>query len=310
MRITAMAVLAALLSSLVAASAGATVMGYNKVVVPAGSDAKITVPFTPHEDGEFTVDAVDTGTGVITVTVAPALTPDEFGMDFYVRFIDGNGEGLWSTITTNGAGSFTVETPAVLGYVAAGDTFRVYKHHTVKSLFPAGMYNVSHKQGTTVFIYNNNLAAMTDNPSSAASALCAARGVWVGGGANSILKPETQFIVRNPSATPLTVITQGVVPDYNISMLIAPDGDLVIGSGYPVPVALSAAGLEGLSRTVFFYDNGAVGQNKSAIASALWIGTMWVGAGANMTLTPSEVIKLRLPATEAGLKVTISKPYP
>jgi uncharacterized protein (TIGR02597 family) len=310
MRLTALAVAAALLSALIAVPAGATVMGYNKVVVPGLSDAKITVPFTEHEDGEFTADAVDSGTGVITVTADPALTPDEFAADFYVRFVDGDAEGLWSTIIANGTGSITVENPAVLAYAAAGDTLRVYKHHTVKTMFPAGMYNVSHMQGTQVFIYENDLADMKDNPSSSASALCAGRGVWVGGGANSVLTPETQFIVRNQAVTPLTVITQGVVPDYNVSMLIAPSGDLVIGSGYPVPVSLSAAGLEGLSRTVFFYDNSATGQNKSAIASALWIGTMWVGAGSGMTLMPSEVVKLRLPATEAGQKVTINKPYP
>jgi hypothetical protein len=184
-------------------------------------------------------------------------------------------------------------------------------------VFPNSLFNVAYTSGSKILIFENNLAAMSQNKAATKTATytTAGGGQWVGAGitSNTILKPETQFILRNNSATSFLVTTTGVVPDYAVSMRIAPNGDLVIGSGYPRPVVLKDSGLHGNLRKVLFFDNSAVGQNKAAIKTATYStasGT-WVGAGVtgNELITASEAVTLRLPVGEAGTKVSVYKPY-
>ncbi|MBN1256984.1 MAG: TIGR02597 family protein [Planctomycetes bacterium] len=314
MKIKVSAIIAlALLALTVTAAYAEGIVGYNRIQVPANSDVKLIVPFNQNAEDEFAVNTV-TGSGV---TVTDTLQAGAYAGAYYVRFTSGNGEGLWSTISNNGVNDFTIDAN-VLPYINPGDTFRVYMHHTLGSIFPKSLYGVSFTNGTQLFIYENNIAAMTKNKSSSKAAVytTSGGGRWVGAGVsnNTILVPETQFILRNNSASTFTVFLMGEVPDYSVSMLIAADGDLVIGSGYPLPVVLKDAGLEGNQRQVYFYDNSATGINKSAVKVAAYTtsgGGRWVGAGitGNELINPSEVITLRLPATEAGTKVTVTKPY-
>ncbi len=296
-----------------AAVAGENVVGYNRVEVPAASDALITVPFNQTIEGSYTVTAT-TGAGV---TVADTLEANEYANAYYVRFLTGDASGLWSTITSNDTNTMVLENLDVLALVSAGDEFRVYRHETLGSVFPKGMLGVSFLNGTQVWIYENDINAMVQNKSAGKVAgYSTTLGRWAGAGVSNdtILEPETQFIVRNNSPTEtLTVVTNGVVPDHEVSALAAPDGDLVIGSGYPVPVVLKTAGLEGNGRQIWFYDNSAVGTNKSAYKVAGYSTTLgkWAGAGitGNELINPSEAVTLRLPSTETATKITIRKPY-
>lgn len=275
----------------------------------------MTVPFTQPIEGTFTVSSFEAG----GVTVSSTLTAGQYANAYYVRFISGRAAGLWTTITNNGVGDFTLADAGVLALVDQSSQFRVYKHHTLGSLFPKGMYGVSYTNGTTVLIYANNIAAMQQNKSAAktASYTTSGGGRWTGSGISSttILPPETLFIVRNNSSSALTMYTMGYVPDYTVQMLIAPAGDLVIGSGYPTPVVLNNSGLGGSTgRTVLFYDANATGTNKSASKTASYTtsgGGRWTGSGitGNELIYPSQAVTLRLPAGETATQITISRPY-
>jgi uncharacterized protein (TIGR02597 family) len=316
MKMKASAITAAMLLALTAQTVSAAdAVGYNVVTVPTNSDVLVSVPFNQQAVGSFTVVSV-TGSGV---TVADTLTANAYTNGYYVRFTTGGGEGLWSTISANGTGGFTLSDTAVLSYVTAGNEFRVYKHHTLASMFPKGMYGISYTNGTKVLVYENNRAVMGQNKTAAKTATYSATGGgrWTGSGVttNTIIAPETQFIIRNVSATTLTLINQGIVPDYSVSTLIAANGDLVIGSGYPVPVLLKNSGLGGVNnRKVLFFDNSATGQNKSALKTATYSttgGGRWTGSGVttNELINPSAAVTFRLPSGETGTKVTLNKPY-
>lgn len=305
------ALIVAVMLVLPAQSAFATnQVGYNYLEVPANTDVLLTVPFNTNPAGEFVVTNV-TGSGV---EVADTLNAGEFNDTHYVRFVTGNGEGLWSTIDENGTGDFVLGNTAVLPYINTGDTFRVYRHYTLRTLFPKGMLNVSYSLLTVVAPYINDLDNMQQNKSSEAPStyVAAGGGKWIGGaGDNTILAPETQFVLRTPAnlVNPLKIFFAGDLADYDVSMLIAPNGDLNVGTGYGLPVLLQGSGLEGNLRVVGFYDNAATGVNKSATA-ALYSAAQqkWVGVPADKKINPSEGILFRLPVSEAGTKVTINNP--
>jgi uncharacterized protein (TIGR02597 family) len=287
------------------------VVGFNRIVVPASSDVLLTVPFNRRREGAFTVATV-TGTGV---SVADTLTPGIFAGRYYVRFTSGAGEGLWSTISGNGTNTFDLSNEDVLPFVQPGDSFNVYRHHTLGSLFPSSLFGVSFTNGTQIFLYENDIDAMMTNPASTKIAAYAGSGAgqWTGAGVDNgtVLLPETRFVLRNNAAQQFVVYTHGGVPDYQVKLLIAPAGDLVVGTGYPVPVVLNGSGLEGSQRQVLLYDNGASGQNKSPSKTATYNGSQWTGTGVtgNEPLNASESFTLRLPAGEAGDVVTVTKPY-
>lgn len=286
-------------------------VGYNAIAVPGNSDVLLSVPFNRDYERELTVQSV-TGNGF---TVADALTAGAYaGGAYYVRMTGGTGEGLWSTVVGNDGSSLTLEQTGILAHVGAGDAFRVYRHHTLGSMFPAGMAGKSFKEGSQVLIYQNNTAAMTQNKSAAkVAAYSKAGGGWVGAGVgnDTVLVPETKFVLRNTSGDGLTMVTFGDVPDYTVALLAAAGGDLVIGSGYPLPVTLNSSGLAGEQRQVLFYDNADGNFNKSASQVAASVGGNWVGVGIDGSerIAPSESVTLRLPATEAATRISIRKPY-
>lgn len=285
-------------------------VGYNATTVPAGSDALLTVPFSQTAEGEYSVVSISGS----TLTVADALQADAFAGTHYVRVLSGEGEGLWSTIVSNTTAAITIENAAVAAEISAGNTFRVCPHHTLDSLFPKEMLGKFFKEGTNVLIYENDLSAMAQNKSATKTAVYStAAGGWFGAdvSGDTILAPETRFVLRNNDAEALTMITYGDVPDFSVSMLLAADGDLVVGSGYPLPVSLENSGLGKDGRTVLFYDNAAAGQNKSADKTAVYVNdaTGWFGDGKGEDILPSAAITLRLPAGETETKVTIQKPY-
>jgi uncharacterized protein (TIGR02597 family) len=318
-KLTAIAMMALLALTAGMAQAQHNVVGYNYIVVPTNADLKMSMPFTRQVEATLTVGSRTDA----TLNVANSLSGTS--TQYYLRFMSGSAKGLWTniasytgtTITLNGTGGSVL----MKSLISGSDTFRVYKHQTLSTLFPPGQLNVSYLPGTGVNIYDNNvaLASMRQNLAAAKQASYnSGAGRWSGSGINNDtpLPPETQFIVRNNSATQaLKVLTMGYAPDYTARIMIAPGGDLLIGSGYPVPVVLKNAGLGGASRTVIFYADNTSVVNRGGTQYSWNVGSgKWSPAAGNDTpIKPSQMINLRLgsSATDnpAGTIVTINKPY-
>lgn len=304
MKMKASAITAAALLALAAQAANAAeAVGYNVVTVPANSDVLVSVPFNQNTEGSFTVSSV-TANGV---TVTNALTANAYTNGYYVRFTASGGEGLWSTISANGTGGFTLADTNVLTYVGAGNAFRVYKHQTVGSVFPAGMYGISYTNGVTISVYNNTVSGINKSPATTINYLSGPKR-W--NNANQILNPDSMILIRNGSAATLSYVCGGDVPDYNVALLV-PAGvakDTLIGSGFPVDTTVEAiSGAAG--RTVSVYNNAATGQNKSPATTINYLTGPKRWNNPAQAIMSSEGLLLRTAATEVGGKVTIQKPY-
>lgn len=114
-------------------------VGYNSVEVPANSDVLVSVPFNQTLVSTHTVDTKTAG----GVTVTDTLTVNAFANTFLVRFTSGNGKGLWSTISSNTANELVFQNTAILADVSVGDTFSVYPHQTLATVFPDGLQGKS-----------------------------------------------------------------------------------------------------------------------------------------------------------------------
>lgn len=308
--------LTALLMLIAQSAIAAEWVGYNAIVAPANSDIIVSVPFTLASEGEFTVANLDSAND--RVTVSASMTSGAYANAYYVRFTSGAAAGLWSTISANGINSIDLASSDVFNEVAVGDVFRVYKHQTIGSVFTPRLKGKSYVDNTQVLIYENNLSLPQQNKSAASVATYLdVLSMWIGAnGANTILEPGTQFVLRNNSSSALKLVLTGGVPDYPISILI-PDtsttgGDVLIGSNYPVNTPLVGAGFEASGRQVLFFSNSASGQNKSSDALATYIsGLGWIGTGAGRSILSSAAIAYRIPQgnTNKVERVTINKPY-
>ncbi len=303
MKIKASAITAAALLALAAQAANAAeAVGYNVVTVPANSDVLVSVPFNNNVEATFTVDSV-TGTGI---TVNEALSADTYNSSYYIRVIDGAGEGLWSTITANGSGGLTIADD-LSGYIANGDTFRVYAHQTIGSVFPAGMYGVSYTNRVSINVYNNTANGINK---SATTSVSYHPGLKRWTNLNQILNPDSMILIRNNSAAELSYICNGDVPDYDVALLV-PAGvakDTLISSGFPVAVQASAvSALTG--RSINLYNNSAASQNKSPVTSTSYHPGLQRWTNPSLSIPSSEGMLLRTSVAEVGGKVTIQKPY-
>ncbi len=293
------------------------VTGYNFVTVPANSDALLSMPFNNKVEASFTVQSV-AGT---TLTPTGGTTATDFsGGTYYVRFTSGNGEGLWTTITTDNGTAFTLQNATALAFVSAGDKFRVYKHHTISSLFPEGVKGTSFVDGTEVQIFANNISVPQQNKPPVTAITYFDGFGWFDGvlDGETIIAPETQFTVRNNSGSPLMIYHTGVASDFKIAVVLPDSGDLQIGSGLALPVKLDRLGIEGFGgiaadgREVQVFDNASLGQNKPPLTAVTYFdGFGWFDGilDGNTVISPSSAIVFRVPAGSAGTKVTLKKPF-
>lgn len=317
MKLKASAFLAVALLAVTApvVNAAENIVGYNLATVPAGGDALLSVPFNQQSEAEYTV-ASTLGSDVTPTVALSGLYGDG---TYYVRFIDGTGEGLWATITTDDGTMFTLENANALALVSAGDKFRVYKHHTINSLFPAELFGTSFVDGTEVQIFANNIAVPEQNKASVTAVTYFDGFGWFDGisDGNTIVAPETQFTIRNNSGSPLTFYAMGIAADYTPSVVLPDSGDLQISSGLPIAVRLDLLGLasdvvaESEGREVQFFDNSTAEQNKPSVAQVTYfVGFGWFDGvldGATV-VEPSTAIVFRVPAGSAGLKVSVVNP--
>jgi len=319
-----------------AASAGNKYVGYNTHDVDASADARITVPFTAEAtevngQTEFAVFGT-TATG-ITVSGTP-FTANAFNNTFYVQFISGDAEGLWATITSNTNNTLNLDDSLgdVLGEVGGNETFRIYEHLTVNDVFPpnlAGKHTAAAGSpdllfsdvgfNTKALLFSNDITAGDNQQNRSAtgtSLFNGTVGAWIGG--NTIVRPQTQLVFRNESATAYSFITLGEVPDWDPSWMTAPGGDLVMGSGLPVPVTVDAMdlgvapGSPANARTLLFFESTgpSAGINSSSTATSLFFPAAWTGGVGSRVVDGSESFTLRFSATDPAGNGRITVPNP
>ena len=299
------------------------VVGYNKIDVPANSDVLVSVPFNNEVAGEYTVAS----TASATITVDEALSADTYDSAYYVRIVSGSGDGLWSTVSSNGAGTLTVEDQAVVDELVADDEIRVYPHHTVAGLFPAGLEDVSYDSQTRLLVYEGAVAGQNKVQALTLQYAVAAplfngwnNGVPGSDYNNQVLTPGSHVRIRNGSGEALSYIPHGTVPDHSISMILpgSTADDVIVSTGYPVGITMAESGLENAG-SVLLYDNEATGQNKVqqytlnyAVAPPLFDGWNNGVPGSDFNdelINGSEGFIIRRDGSEGEVTVTIPKPY-
>jgi uncharacterized protein (TIGR02597 family) len=251
------------------------------VNVPANSDVLVAAPLTRGWVGPFTVQ--NKAGAQLTVTAGSSPAVDVYETTYYARFMTGTSKGLWSTITDDGNDTFTLQDAGVAGQVSIGDTFRVYRHNTVGSVFRPWLKGISYVAGTAILLFDN--AALVQNKSAINTVTYSGPlNKWGGTGDATILPPDTLFIIRNNSGGALTYVQFGTVPDNPVSYLL-PAGankDILIGTGYPMGSTVGRTGFGGVGgRAILLFDNAAPGQNKSAVNTVTYSGPLqkWGGTG-------------------------------
>lgn len=322
---TALAAVAVLALAAQYAPAQQQVLAINQITVPANADALVSVPVPNEKVGEFTVDTV-TSNGI--ADNGASFETDQYQDMYYVRIMTGDAAGLWSTISSNSATELVLDNTDVHGMINAGDTFCIYKHQTIGSIFPDSMFGTSFVAGTKVLIFSNDSLGINRSSDFVVEyqvqtipGLGTIKG-WNGGdGAETVLAPETRFGIRNSSSKPLSLTLSGSAPDYPVAFVVPAtiQHDLMVSSGYPVPIRLASSGLGGIDgRKILVYDNAAAQINKSADAVVEYqvqtipgLGTLegWNGGqGAATMLNPSESFTIRVNG-EAASKIMVPKPY-
>lgn len=276
------------------------IVGFNCTQVPANSDAFVSVPFAVKSAGTFTVNS--TAVGIIP---DEALEVDQFGPLYYVRVSTGAAAGKWSTIASNSASEITLENDSFLGMLANGDTFEVFKHHTLASVFPDRFAGLSFETSASAFIRATEVlipsSALGVNKSASATYFHTA-GEWrkIGGGLTNfdeeVLAPQSYFILRNNGGSELSFYSWGTVDTNPIIRSIptsTQDNDVAVSSGLPVARTLGQLNLGGTaafetSSSAFIradellvFDNSTNGQNKSAAATYFYFSGEWrkIGGG-------------------------------
>lgn len=287
MRATAIAAALALLAPAAMAPATENPVGYTYLTIPAVSDVLVSVPFIQAKIGSFTVTAVD-GAGV---TVADTLPENAYNNVFYVRFTSGAGIGRWATVTTNTASKFNIGTVAG---VAVDDTFDLIPHQTLANTFPDEHAGLSFIPSTNTLGSGRRsevliLGTAPGVNKSASDIYYFFNNEWRKSGTsgnfdNVVLPPQTYFILRNPTASPLTFLAEGCVQVDRINEKLAFNtikNDNSKAAMNAVPVTLrdlrltadSAAFVpstntlgSGRRDELVVFDNTSTGFNKSASA--------------------------------------------
>lgn len=303
------------------ASQAQDLVGRNTVTVAPGSDVLMAVPFV--SDAEAELEVASGGASSPNIAVNGGTTATNFTADFgsgdvyYVRFLDGEAEGLWSTIITdNGTDLELADTrlfSAGSGGIAAGDRFEVYQHLTINDVFPADFLGQMIDNGDTIIFFEND-ATSTTNPAPL-TPNATFFGTWANGpaigadttsgrGGNTILEPGTKFIYRHSALSSFTaeLVVVGDVLQAPVAYQIPDEGDLNIGTNLPLPIALKDTNLGVLGASLIFPNNsGTGGVNPAPLSpNATFFGS-WNngpnGLGGDELLQPGQSFRLRVPAS-------------
>lgn len=296
------------------AEAGA-VYGYVSKAVPANSDVLVSIPVNNSAEVELTTSSV--AGSIITVPNSPDFAAGEFNQGttfakYYVRFIDGPAAGLWSSITANSETTITIDNIAVaaLATPGGGDTIRVYKHHTIGSIFPDSLEGISFVPGQTQILTFSSADTQNKAPGSGATIGYSARSGW-GSQAARPLNPEEAFVIRNSSGDSLTFVAPGVAPDHPVSYLLTAGvaKDTPVGTGFPVDVTVEDTSTGAAGRQILTY--AASGQNLAPGSGQTFTfgGRNGWGANADAALVPNTAFFLRQGSSDAGGVITVVSPY-
>lgn len=314
MKFNASAIAAVLLLALIAVPTQAQdVYGYVYLPVPAQSDVLVSVPLNNAPQGDFAISAGGISGSVITVDEPIADTLD--AGKYYVRFVDGGAAGLWTTITANSSSSFTLENTTAAALASAGDTVRLFKHHTVGSVFSANLLGISFVNQTQLLFFADSIAKNKAPGSGGTVTYTTLFNAGWGTNANRVIKPEEAFVVRNNSALSLVFVKTGLAPNHKVAF-IAPGSantDTVRGTGYPITTTVQSTSFGGVNqRQILLVNNIAAGKNKAPGSGGSYTYTTlfnagW-GANANAPLVGNGGYIFRQNGG-AGGKVTAIKPY-
>ena len=288
---------------------------YVHATVAPSTDVLVSVPVNNNVEVELT--ALSRSGSVITVANSPAFAAGDFNAGafpkYYIRVLDGSGAGLWASIIANSETTITVDDASVAALVANGNKFRVYKHHTVASVFPDALLNSAFVDGTQLLFYSS---ADSQNKAPGSGGIVNYTTFFnLGWGANADrpLKPEEAFVIRNSSGTTLTYVAVGIAPDHAVAYMVKPGvaKDTAVGTGYPVGVTVAETGLGTVNGRSILLQGTA--QNSAPGSAAVYnyttsFGLGW-GANAGVTLAPNSGFVFRQPGSDTGGKATVVKPY-
>ncbi len=313
LKTTLLAALAMLTLTVGFANADENMWGVQAVSVPVGADVIVSVPFTREASAAtYTVAADVTSGSDVTFDEAFAASTYASG-EYHVRIIDGDGAGLASNITANAnASELTLADSGIAQKLNDGDTVRVYKNHTIGSVFADP---VSFGASTSVLIYDNTANGTDKSASNIVTYVTVPFPKWGGSGSTTVLNQDQAFVVRNNGSAARTFLASGIVPDYDISFLIADSvtRDYHITSGFPiVGITVEDTDLGGTSgRSVLLYDNTDVNTDKSAANIVSYVTIpfpKWGGSGGTTPVPSVEGFIFRQSGTAGGM-ATIYKPY-
>lgn len=298
-----------------------TLYAYVSETIPANSDVLISVPVNNSVEVELTTSSVSGS--VITVPNSVDFAAGDYNqaafVRYYVRFIDGPAAGLWSSITANTETTLTIANPdvAALATSGGGDKIRVYAHHTLESVFPKALEGFvvdgTPGQQTQVLFYST---ADSQNKAPGSNGTATFLSPLAGWGPNAArpIFPEEGIIVRNRSLSKsLTFIKSGIAPDHPVSYLIKPGvaRDTAFGTGYPASVLVPETNLGGVFQNQILVQT-VPGQNNPPgnAGTYTYINPAVQWSVNNTKLIPAnQAFIFRQPATDAGGKRTVTKPY-
>jgi uncharacterized protein (TIGR02597 family) len=273
-------------------------MGTSALDVPANTDAIVSVGF--DQQPAFTGAVSSVAGPQVTVSGTP-FTGSNFANLYYVRFTSGAKAGFWSTVSSNTDNTLTLADAAAVSGVIAGDSFVLQPHQTLITVFPDNLEGASFikspssfTHSTEVLTMNTTTTGINKSPASTYFYLTVnGSNAWRKVGSppatdfnNTVLPPDTYYILRNKATNSLQYVTLGVVETDTLARTLstlASANDVYAVSGRPVPMTLAQLGLGGtpafvsspssINRkdTLLTFNNAASGQNKSPSATYYYI---------------------------------------
>ncbi len=266
-----------LASVLLAASAQAQSVttdpvGAITLTLKGSSDTLVSLPFQRPTALETQVSSISGN--VISIAASANVTGNQFVYSsgnqtntYYLQFTTGNRKGMFYTVTANTPTNITVDPngdAGLSGNVGTGDTFRVIPYWTLNTIFPAGQGingspgPAANQRNSSILFLPNNTPGINLVP----AAIFYYYNGTSGGGAgwrqvgatfstiqnDTIVYPDSYFVVRNSIAGDTTLTLVGAVPMAAYSTPISTLAnnqaqDIFIGVSAPVPVTLGASNL-------------------------------------------------------------------
>jgi len=273
-------------------------VGFVSISIPAQTDYVMGFPL--HRPSEFQGVIQSISGNTVTVAGTPGWTASQFVFasgsqlkTYYVRIDSGAKEGLFAMVTANDATSITVslntgdDLSGVLTNAAngSGDLISIIPYWTPSTLF-SGM-----AAGTQLFLFPTN----TPGINFSASTIYAFNGTnWKQGfnvADNTPLIPLQGMILRNSSASPISMAVTGSVPMTTNRLLMSTlaantQQDIWFFYNSPVPEVIGNLNL-GVTAgdQLMAFDNTATGFNKSPSQIVSWNGTQWKQGFTDVTHT-------------------------